>query len=37
MYDIKMRVENGGNAFDVYLTINKNGNANASVNSLKNQ
>lgn len=35
MYDIKMRVENGGNAFDVYLTINKNGNANASVNSLK--
>lgn len=35
MYDIKLRVENGGTAFDVYLTIGKNGNADASVNSAR--
>lgn len=35
MYDIKLRVENDGAAFDVYLTINGNGIANASVNSMR--
>lgn len=34
-YNVKMRVENGAAAFDVYLTIDRNGNADASVNSLK--
>jgi hypothetical protein len=32
MYDIKMRVGNGASAFDVYLTVSKNGTANASIN-----
>ncbi|MGE5419826.1 MAG: DUF4251 domain-containing protein [Chloroflexota bacterium] len=35
MYDIKLRVENGGAAFDVYLTISGDGTANASVNSMR--
>lgn len=35
MYDIRLRVDNGATSFDVYLTIGKNGSANASVNSLK--
>lgn len=35
MYDIKLRVENGGAAFDVYLTISNDGIANASVNSMR--
>jgi hypothetical protein len=35
MYDITMRVGNGATAFDVYLTIGKNGTANASINSLR--
>lgn len=34
-YDVKMKVENGAAAFDVYLTIDKNGNADASVNGIK--
>jgi hypothetical protein len=35
MYDIKMRVGNGATAFDVYLTVGKNGTANASINGLR--
>lgn len=35
MYDIKLRVENGGTTFDVYLTISNDGIANASVNSMR--
>ena len=35
-YEIKMKVRNeGSNSFDVYLTISKNGNCSASINSLK--
>ena len=35
-YEIKMKVTNGGsNTFDLYLTISKNGDCNASVTSLK--
>jgi len=35
-YEIKMKVKNeGSNSFDVYLTISKNGNCSASINSLK--
>jgi hypothetical protein len=34
-YDVKMKVENGATAFDVYLTIDKNGDADASVNGIK--
>lgn len=34
-YDIRLRVDNGATSFDVFLTIGKNGSANASVNSLR--
>lgn len=37
MYEITMKVGNEANTFDVYLTIGKNGTADASVNSLKIQ
>jgi hypothetical protein len=33
-YEIKMKVDNGRNSFDVYLTINKNGSCNVSFNTL---
>lgn len=35
MYEIRLKVQNGANSFDVNLTIGKNGTCNASVNSLK--
>lgn len=35
MYDIRLRIDNGATSFDVYMTIGKNGSANASVNSLR--
>jgi len=35
MYKISMRVENGNAAFDVYLTIGRDGSASASVNSIR--
>lgn len=35
VYDIKMKVGNGATAFDVYLTINRDGSANASLNGIK--
>lgn len=35
MYDISLRVHNGSTSFDVYLSIGKNGGANASVNGLR--
>ena len=35
-YEINMKIDNGGsNSFEVYLTISKNGNCNASVSSLR--
>jgi hypothetical protein len=37
VYDIKMRVGNGPATFDVYLTVGRNGKANASVNSVRIQ
>lgn len=35
LYDIRLKVENRGAAFDVFLTIGKDGAANASVNSIR--
>jgi hypothetical protein len=35
MYEIKMKVTNGGTSFDVYLTIGKNGLCNASLSNIK--
>ena len=37
MYEIKMKVGSDGSSFDVYLSIGKNGTANASVNSIRIQ
>jgi hypothetical protein len=34
-YEVSLKVQNGASSFDVYLTIGKDGNCNASVNSLK--
>lgn len=35
LYEIKMKVNNGNDSFDVYLRIGKNGSCNASISSLK--
>ncbi|HEX2968994.1 MAG TPA: DUF4251 domain-containing protein [Bacteroidales bacterium] len=34
-YNIKMKVQNRGTVFDVFLSIGKDGNANASINSIR--
>lgn len=36
-YEVRMRVDNGANSFDVYLTIGSTGNANASVQGMRIQ
>jgi Domain of unknown function (DUF4251) len=35
MYEIKMKVTNRGNSFDVYLTIDKNGKCDASLTNIR--
>ena len=35
MYEIKLRVKNDNNSFDVYITINNDGNCSASLNNYK--
>ena len=35
LYDIKMKVDNEGNSFDIYLRIGKDGSCSASLSSLK--
>jgi hypothetical protein len=34
-YEVKIKVKKGGDSFDVYLTIGKNGICNASLSSIK--
>lgn len=35
MYDIKMKLSRGGDSFNIYLTIGKNGSCNVSLSSMK--